>query len=196
MNLDEYERFGRARYEKLSAIVGKLLEGAIAAEQGYRLQQIQHRAKTVASLTRRLKGVAPSESENIETYRKDLGGCRIIFYTNNDVNRFNSSEILRELFDIDWERSKIHQPQPGEKSATQLFQSDNYVLKLKSDRTELLEYREFDGLYCEVQVQTSLNHAWAEMAHDTIYKQPELQGFGARVSHPVPWTQVCLMRRA
>ena len=44
----------------------------------------------------------------------------------------------------------------------------------------MLEYREFEGLLCEVQVQTSLNHAWAEMAHDTIYKRPDLQGFGAR----------------
>ena len=175
MNLDEYERFGRARYQKLSATVKDLLEGAITSEQGYRLQQVQHRAKTVESLTRRLK-----EVENIESYRKDLGGCRIIFYTNNDVNRFTSSGILHELFDIDWERSKFHQPRPGENSSTQFFQSYNYVLKLKSDRTDLLEYREFDGLYCEVQVQTSLNHAWAEMAHDTIYKQPELQGFGAR----------------
>ena len=54
------------------------------------------------------------------------------------------------------------------------------MLKLKSDRTALLEYREFEGLYCEVQVQTSLNHAWAEMAHDTVYKRPELHGFGTR----------------
>ena len=54
------------------------------------------------------------------------------------------------------------------------------MLKLKSNRTALLEYREFEGLYCEVQVQTSLNRAWAEMAHDTIYKRPELQGFGTR----------------
>ena len=177
MNLDEYERYGRARYKKLAAIVSELLEEAVAAEHGYRLQQIQHRAKTVESLTRRLKDVAQSETENIESYRKDLAGCRIIFYTNYDVNRFNNSGILRELFDIDWDRSKFHQPHPKEKSATQLFQSYNYVLKLKSDQPELLAYREFDGLYCEVQVQTSLNHAWAEMAHDIIYKQPESQGF-------------------
>ena len=180
MNLEEYERSGRARYEKLAAIIAGLLERAITAEPGYRLQQIQRRGKTVESLSRRIEETGQLGTEEIETQRKDLAGCRIIFYTNNDVNRFASSGLLRELFDVDWDRSKFHQPGPVQGSAAQLFQSYNYVLKLKADRTALLEYREFEGLYCEVQVQTTLNHAWAEMAHDTIYKRPELQGFGTR----------------
>ena len=178
MNLEEYERSGRARYEKLAAIIAELLERAIAAEPGYRLQQIQHRAKTVESLSRRMEEIGQLGTDEIEAHRKDLAGCRIVFYTNNDVNRFASSGLLRELFDVDWDRSKFHQPGPVQSSAAQLFQSYNYVLKLKADRTALLEYREFEGLFCEVQVQTTLNHAWAEMAHDTIYKRPELQGFG------------------
>ena len=180
MDLEEYKRSGRARYEKLAAITAGLLERAIAAEGGYRLQQIQHRAKTVESLSRRIEAIGQLGTGEIEAHRKDLAACRIVFYTNNDVNRFASSGMLRDLFDVDWDRSKFHQPEPGQGSAAQLFQSYNYVLKLKADRTSLLEYREFEGLYCEVQVQTTLNHAWAEMAHDTIYKRPELQGFGTR----------------
>lgn len=127
-----------------------------------------------------MKEIDQLESDEIEAHRKDLAGCRIVFYTNNDVNRFASSGLLSELFDVDWDRSKFHQPGPVQESAAQLFQSYNYVLKLKADRTDLLEYCEFEGLYCEVQVQTTLNHAWAEMAHDTIYKRPELQGFGTQ----------------
>lgn len=180
MNLDEYQRFGRARYEMLADIVRQLLSRAIAAEPVYRLQQIQHRAKAIESVKRRLEEVDQLASDTIELHRKDLAGCRIVFYTNNDVNRFVNSGLLRELFDVDWDRSKFHQPRPGDNTVAGLFQSYNYVLKLKPNRTELLEYQEFEGLYCEVQVQTSLNHAWAEMAHDTIYKQPRMQGFGAR----------------
>ena len=180
MDLEEYKKTGRSRYEKLAKIVFELLERAIADEPSYRLQQIQHRAKTVESLRRRIEEIGQVDSDEIEAYRKDLAGCRVVFYTNNDVNRFAGSGLLSELFEVDWERSKFHQPGPAQHSADQLFQSYNYVLKLKSDRTALLEYREFDGLYCEVQVQTSLNHAWAEMAHDTIYKRPELRGFGTR----------------
>ena len=180
MNLEEYERSGFSRYEKLAEITDQLLESAITAEGGFRLQQIQHRAKTVESLSRRLGEAGQLGTDEIEAHRKDLAGCQIVFYTNNDVNRFANSSLLHELFEVDWERSKFHQPGPSEGSAAELFQSYNYVLKLKADRTSLLEYREFEGLYCEVQVQTTLNHAWAEMAHDTIYKRPELQGFGAR----------------
>lgn len=33
---------------------------------------------------------------------------------------------------------------------------------------------------CEIQIQTILNHAWAEMAHDTIYKAPILGNFGGK----------------
>lgn len=180
MNLEEYERSGRARYEKLAAITAQLLERAITDEGGFRLQQIKPRAKTVESLSRRLEEQGQLETDEIEAHRKDLAGCRIVFYTNNDVNRFANSGLLRELFDVDWDHSKFHQPGPSQGSAAELFQSYNYVLKLTANRTALLEYREFEGLYCEVQVQTTLNHAWAEMAHDTIYKRPKLQGFGGR----------------
>lgn len=180
MNLDQYERFGRARYQKFAATVSKLLERAIAQDPGLRLQQIQHRAKMIESLTRRLKEIGQSDTNDIESYRKDLAGCRIIFYTNNDVNRFARSSILSDLFEVDWDRSNFHHPRIDEKSTTRFFQSYNYVLALKANRISLLEYQEFHGLYCEVQVQTSLNHTWAEMAHDTIYKQTDLKGFGTR----------------
>lgn len=180
MNIEEYEQHGQQRYGAFSQVVRQLLEQAIALEPAYRLQQVQNRAKTVRSLRRRLVENDALGSQEIETLRKDLAGCRIIFYTNNDVNRFAQSGIRSDLFDIDWDRSKFHQPGPGEQSTTGLFQSFNYVVRLKPARTDLVEYRDFAGLACEIQVQTSLNHAWAEMAHDTIYKRSDLEGFGSR----------------
>lgn len=178
MNLSEYEQHGRQLYEELARVVGDLLQHALDAAGKFRLQQIQHRAKSVSSLKKRLEEVQSTESTEIERIRKDLAGCRLVFYTNKDVSRFTQSRILSDLFEIDHDRSKIHHPAPEEANAAHLFRSFNYVVRLRTDRTDLLEYRHLSGLRCEVQVQTTLNHAWAEMAHDTIYKRPESGGFG------------------
>ena len=121
MNLKEYENTARSRYKRLAELVAHLLERAIAAESGYRLQQIQHRAKTVESLRRRLEEDARLDTDDIEAHRKDLAGCRIVLYTNNDVDRIANSGLLSDLFDIDWERSKFHQPGPSERSVDRLF---------------------------------------------------------------------------
>ena len=178
LNLLQYEQHGRELYEQLARVVGDLLQAALDAEGGYRLQQIQPRAKSVSSLKKRLEEVQSTESTEIEQIRKDLAGCRLVFYTNNDVGRFTQSSILSDLFEIDYGRLKIHHPVPGEVNAANLFRSFNYVVRLRTNRTDLLESRHLFGLRCEVQVQTTLNHVWAEMAHDTIYKHPELSGFG------------------
>jgi len=178
MNISQYESSGRALYAEFCIVVAELLDRAIRNAQGFKLQQIQSRAKDPDSLRARLKQAGAIESEEIEVLRKDLAGCRIVFYTNSDINRFAASGILGDLFEIDWDRSKFHQPAPGVQDAEKLFQSYNYVVRFRDDRTALIEYERFKGLWCEIQVQTTLNHAWAEMAHDIIYKRPEIKGFG------------------
>jgi hypothetical protein len=60
------------------------------------------------------------------------------------------------------------------------YRADHYTVRLKDDRTKLPEYAKFQGLRCEVQVQTVLNHAWSETSHDIIYKNEPRDGFGAR----------------
>ena len=178
MNLREYEQHGRQLYEELARVVGNLLKYALDAEGGYRLQQIQHRAKSVSSLKKRLEEAQSTESTEIERIRKDLAGCRLVFYTNKDVGRFTQSGILSDLFEIDYDRSRIHHPVPEEATAAHLFRSFNYVVRLRKDHPDLLEHSHLFGLWCEVQIQTTLNHVWAEMAHDTIYKRPESSDFG------------------
>ena len=144
------------------------------------MQQIKHRAKDPESLKKKLEEAGALESENIEEVIKDLAGCRLVFYTNSDVSWFLSSGIVRDNFEIDWDRTKIHHPSPDTSSATELFSSTNYVVRFNDQRVALPEYARFRGMWCEVQVQTTLNHAWSEMAHDTIYKKPKLKGFGGR----------------
>ncbi|MBH5385050.1 RelA/SpoT domain-containing protein [Bradyrhizobium diversitatis] len=182
MDLETYSRSKFTDYAALAEIVSVILRAAISAyPTSLRFQQVQHRSKDPASLKRKLEDRGLLTTTSLETDIKDLAGCRLIFYTNSDVSRFQQSSIIQDNFDVDWDRTKIHHPVPGQTERDNLFVSNNYVLKLKAVRAALPEYARFEGLWCEVQVQTTLNHAWSEMAHDIIYKKPALAGFGAKL---------------
>jgi ppGpp synthetase/RelA/SpoT-type nucleotidyltranferase len=182
MDLETYARSKYSDYAALAETVAAVLRAAIGAyPETFRLQQVQQRAKNPQSLRKKLQDRGILGTTALEHDIKDLAGCRLIFYTNSDVARFLQSGIIQGNFDVDWDRTKIHHPVPGQTKPDSLFISNNYVLKLKPDRTALPEYARFSGLACEVQIQTTLNHAWSEMEHDIIYKKPVLKGFGGKL---------------
>jgi ppGpp synthetase/RelA/SpoT-type nucleotidyltranferase len=186
MNFREYEATGQRDYGQLALIVRNVLSAAIEKQPALRLQHIQHRAKSVPSLRKKLSLAGKLRSKDIREHAKDLGGCRLIFYTNGDVSRFLNSGIIADNFEVDWDRTKIHHPQPEATEAAELFVSNNYVVKLRAERAALPEYSDVAEMWCEVQVQTTLNHAWSEMAHDTIYKRPDLpRGFGSALMQSI-----------
>lgn len=177
MDFEAYKRSGRKRYEKLAKTVKKMLEDYLSKNPNYHYLVVQERAKEFDSLQQKLQEDEKLNSKNIENHIKDLAGCRIIFYTNNDVNRFMWSFFSNELFDIH-RKSKLHHPDPNETKVKFLFRSCNYVVSLKPEQINKPKY--LKGMLCEIQVQTVLDHAWANTAHDTIYKEPKQQDFGRR----------------
>ena len=50
---------------------------------------------------------------------------------------------------------------------------------MKPERLALPEYAQFAAMRAELQIQTLLNHAWSETAHDIVYKNSLPAGFGA-----------------
>lgn len=194
MNFETYTTSGRLLFEELAATVGEILKSAVKRTTGLHLQQVQTRAKEPGSLLRKILAAGGSPDGDVDTMAKDLAGCRLIFYTNSDVNRFGSSGLLTDNFEVDWDRTKIHHPTPGTETAERLFMSLNYVVRLKPDRTALPEYSQLAGLWCEVQVQTSLNHLWSEMEHDMVYKPQELSGFGGKLMKEIEARLQSIMR--
>src|ERR1700674_4036721 len=178
MNFDEYEREGRAAYAALATAVAAILTAAIGAQESYCLQQLKERAKQPASLRKKLERRGNAATGTLENDIKDLAGCRVIFYTNSDVTRFISSGIIYQNFEV--LEVKVHHPRHAAEDAAELYISNHYLVRLRHERITLPEYARFAGMGCEIQIQTILNHAWAEMAHDTIYKAPELSDFGGR----------------
>lgn len=96
----------------------------------------------------------------------DISGIRIIAYTNQDVS--DICKILQDEFLID----KGNSGNKADMLATDKvgYLSVHYVLQLSKKRLELVEYKEYENLKCEVQVRTLLQHAWAEIEHDKNYK--------------------------
>jgi ppGpp synthetase/RelA/SpoT-type nucleotidyltranferase len=182
MDFETYSRSGRFEYAELADIVASILGAALKAYPvKFRLQQVQHRAKGIDSLKKKLEDRNILSTTTLGNDIKDLAGCRLIFYTNSDVTRFLRTGIIQDNFDVDRARTKIHYPVPGRSGPDDLFISHNYVVTLKANRASLPEYGRFGGLACEVQVQTTLNHAWSEMEHDILYKAPKLEGFGEKL---------------
>ncbi len=179
MNLKDYEKEYRGTYEAFANVVRFILEQAIAANQAIpRPQSVQSRAKKLDSLRRRLEEADSLETQTLETDRRDLAGARLVFYTNNDVDRFLGSRLIRENFEIEEDSTKVHHPTPENEGAR--YRAIHYTVRLKENRVQLPEYSRFAELRCEIQVQTILNHAWSETSHDIIYKDRLGPGFGQR----------------
>ena len=179
MSLDEYQNKHFPVYEAFANTVRFILEQALQTTSGLpRPQSIQSRAKSVESVRRRLAESGRVDTAALEMERRDLAGVRLIFYTNNDVDRFLASPLVRDNFEIEEDSTKIHHPTP-EKEGTR-YRAIHYTVRLREDRTRLPEYRRFAGMRCEIQVQTILNHAWSETSHDIIYKGNLRDGYGGR----------------
>src|SRR5216683_3162552 len=181
MNYEQFVREDCALYEAFARTVAAILQAAIDNHpKEFRLQQIQSRAKDPVSLRRKLIERSLIESDKIEDELKDLAGCRLIFYTNTDVDRFLNSPLIFENFIIDFDGSKIHRAVGADRTADQLYFAIHYLVSLKPERLALPEYSRYRGLHCEVQIQTILDHAWAETTHDIVYHQQAMSGFGTK----------------
>ncbi len=179
MNLNDYEKKYFLTYEAFAETVCFILEKALLASDDLpRPQSVQSRAKEIKSLRDRLAEVGKLETQTLEFDRRDLAGVRLIFYTNNDVDRFLASPLIRENFEIEEDSTKIHHPTTENKGAR--YRAIHYTVRLREDRTCLPEYAKYAGLRCEIQVQTILHHAWSETSHDPIYKAKLGDGYGKK----------------
>lgn len=179
MHLDEYQSKHFPTYEAFASTVRFIIEQALGEVDDLpRPQSIQWRAKSIESVRRRLSEAEKLDTQILEQLRRDLAGVRIVFYTNNDVDRFLNSRLIHENFEIEEDSAKVHHPIPGSEDSK--YRGVHYTVRLRADRTNLPEYRRFAGLRCEIQIQTILNHAWSETSHDIVYKKNLGDGYGSR----------------
>jgi ppGpp synthetase/RelA/SpoT-type nucleotidyltranferase len=136
----------------------------IIQDHGNRVNSITSRVKNEQSFKEKLSR-KNNKYESLEDIT-DIVGIRIITYYADDVDTI--AKIIEEEFDIDYENSidkrKVLDPDRFG------YLSLHYVIKLNKNRLLLTEYRKYAKCKAEVQIRSILQHAWAEIEHDSGYK--------------------------
>ena len=151
MILEEY-REQLPVFEKMQAEVLRVLREALD-RSGLIVTAIEARIKTEQSLSGKLamKGHKYATLSDIT----DILGARIITFYTDDVDRI--AAMAEQLFEIDWENSvdkrMLHQLDSFG------YNSLHYICKLPA----------YDFRF-ELQLRTTLQHAWASINHDIGYK--------------------------
>ena len=149
--LEEYRK-QRPVFEKMQETIPAQVR-ALLDEAGIIVASVESRIKEEGSLAGKLalKGAKYDSLADIT----DIFGMRIITFYTDDVDKVASA--VDRLFDVDWDNSvdkrKLHEVDSFG------YLSLHYVCRLPD-----CPYR------FEVQMRTILQHAWANMNHDTGYK--------------------------
>ncbi len=156
--LNEFEKKYHL-YEEFCAAIYKLL-GNLLKQKNYK-HQIFYRVKSMARLKEKIirkekEGKIYKKLSNIE----DLAGIRVIFPLESDKKRF-VKDIKKEIKSPI--RLEKHEKLVG-------YRAEHLIAKLDAERLKLSEYKKFKNLKCEIQLTSVLNHAWAEIEHDWLYK--------------------------
>ncbi|GEM_PF-3681707 len=159
--LAAYERTSANNHkitEKVKDLVQEIVNGT-----NIDIHTVTARAKTVDSLRKKLRDKGYTTPENDVT---DLIGARVIAIFSRDVDKI--ADVLKTEFHVDENRSidkriSLEISQFG-------YRSVHLIVKLKEPRASVLEYKHLKDKWFEIQVRGILEHSWAEIEHEVVYK--------------------------
>ncbi|MBO4454641.1 MAG: hypothetical protein J5761_06270 [Paludibacteraceae bacterium] len=160
--LDEYDA-QMPLIRHLEQLVKQTLDEAIE-RNGLVVTAVTTRIKTRESLEGKLelKGQKYQTLSDIT----DIIGARIITFYTDDVDRI--AAMAEKLFDIDWTNSvdkrRLHDLDSFG------YNSLHYICRLPKSLVSDPNCPELNEMRFELQLRTTLQHAWASINHDTGYK--------------------------
>ena len=150
-------------FEKMAEVIPERLKGFFE-EAGIIVAAVEHRVKTEHSLNGKLQLKGDKYRDIFDV--TDIVGIRVITFYIDDVDKVAS--VLERLFEIDWENS-IDKRKAHEIDSFG-YLSLHYICRIPESSYYDPEHPELNKIRFEVQMRTVLQHAWANMNHDTGYK--------------------------
>ena len=150
-------------YRRLERIVEISLQNIIDSN-GLTVTAVSARVKSRESLAGKLalKGDKYHSLGDIT----DILGARIITFYTDDVDRI--AALTEKLFDIDWENSvdkrRLHDTDSFG------YNSLHYICRLPKSIVNEPDCPQLNEISFELQLRTTLQHAWASINHDIGYK--------------------------
>ena len=162
MILEEYQEQLPALEVLKSKVLSTLQEALY--RNGIIVTAVEARIKTKESLAGKLalKGNKYATLNDVT----DILGARIITFYTDDVDRI--AAMAEKLFDIDWENSvdkrRLHQLDSFG------YNSLHYICRMPRQLYSDPLYPTINNIPFELQLRTTLQHAWAAINHDIGYK--------------------------
>jgi putative GTP pyrophosphokinase len=171
MNVDEvtkkYVSEQRDTYRLLSEKTKQFLSSILSSE-GVVPHSILSREKDPEKLRENITSKEGSYDDLLNGI-PDLAGVRIITYFPSDVDKV--VPLIEKEFKVDREHSMDKRLSVD--PAILGYASVHFLVEFRPEMLRLPEYALFNKMRCEIQVRTILQHAWAEIEHDVVYKAPE-----------------------
>jgi ppGpp synthetase/RelA/SpoT-type nucleotidyltranferase len=159
--LDWYRR-EQADAHVAARVLGEFLRKTIAASEVF-LHVVEARAKSVDSMRAKLLS---KNYKNPRTELTDLVAARVIVYDARDVER--AVDAIRAVVRIRMADSSDKRTFLGPREFG--YRSYHIVAALGEQDATRLEYRALHGRWFEIQVRSILEHVWAEIEHEVVYK--------------------------
>ena len=148
----------RGLYKDFSRRLKAIIEDILNLE-GLSYLSIEERAKSTDSLDDKLERVNVMGVDDIQ----DLAGVRVITYVYEDIDAVE--KVIKENFIA--EKLKVEEKLGVDRVG---YRSHHWLISLPPERIKLPEYKRFKGLYAELQIRTIVQHAWAQIGHNQVYK--------------------------